>query len=115
MNASSSMCLYICQAETAPLPSTAVLRPVNCVASQSHIDTHRRAHTLAFPRALKTAVGPDPCHVSGASSAPQGKLKWRLASLAPLEKVLGSKSMWTSADCQISGVVRSSWYLVYTA
>lgn len=107
----------MCQPETARLLSTAVLRPVNCVVSLSHTDTHTGAHThtLAFPRALKTAVGPDPCHVNGASSAPPGKLKWRLASLALLEKVLGSKSAWTSADCQISGVVRSSRYLVCTA
>lgn len=105
----------MCQPETARPLSTAVLRPVNCVVSLSHTDAHRRAHTLAFPRALKTAVGPDPCHVNGASTAPPGKLKWRLASLALLEKVLGSKSAWTSAACQISGVVRSSRYLVCTA
>lgn len=117
IKASSPACLDICVRPRLLVFCRQLCSTLWTVSSLCPTQTHTgvRTHTLAFPRALKTAVAPDPCHVNGASSAPPGKLKWRLASLALLEKVLGSKSMWTCADCQISSVVRSSQYLVCTA
>lgn len=88
------VCIYVSACvlpETACLLSTAVLSLSNrnYVVSLSHTNTH----TLAFPLALKTAAGSDPCHVNSASSAPLGRLKCRLAFLAPDKIGLGSNQL----------------------